>query len=328
MEWIHRLYNTWLTDFNWPTVQNHLNRHSHFIASIPDNNYTHSIHFTHTRSPNPNAIPLLLVHGWPGTFYEFDRVVDSFANPSSSSSSPTTLTTPSFHVIVPSLPGFCWSSPPPRRSWTLQDTARIFDSLMRSLGYTSYVVQGGDWGHFVARELGTSRYPACKAVHLHFAPVPLSEEAQETQTPREKKVEARCQDWYDNHMGYAMCMRTRPHTIGVALQDNPVGILTWVGEKYIEASNPAKYNNDPSWNQIILTQASLYYFSGCIMTSMLPYYENLTHAEFGRFQMAEENKITVPLGYTSFFWDTEPGTKRGVERTGNLLLNPTEVDRV
>lgn len=113
----------------------------------------------------------------------------------------------------------------------------------------------------------------------------------------------------------------QPHTIGIALNDNPVGILMWVGEKYNEAANPKNQRlEEPFWKEAILTTASLYYFTDCIMPSTLCYYENLTHDKFADFAMQPENRIKVPFGYTSFFWDTEPASKRAVERTGNLVF--------
>lgn len=111
----------------------------------------------------------------------------------------------------------------------------------------------------------------------------------------------------------------QPHTIGLALHDNPLAILMWVGEKFIEASNPEN-QSDPSWTHAILTTASLYYFSNCIMSSMLPYYENIEHDKFAEFVVQPENRIKVPFGYTSFFWDTEPSSRRAVGRTGELVF--------
>lgn len=193
----------------------------------------------------------------------------------------------------------------------------MFHKLMIGLGYTSYVVQAGDWGSFVAREMGT-RFSECKAVHLNFCPVSPEHEGYD-QTPRETMIKERCQSWLDDHLGYAVCMRTRPQTIGVALTDNPVGILSWVGEKFEEAAAPTKLNDD-DWDEAILVTSSLYYFTNCIMTSTLPYYENVKHAEFGAFFLKKENYIGVPMGYTSFLYDTRPAIKRAVEATGNLVF--------
>ncbi|OQU95134.1 hypothetical protein CLAIMM_01382 [Cladophialophora immunda] len=312
IEWFQRLSNKWRDDFDWPSVQEHLNRHCHFLADINDESFQLKVHFTHTKSARADAIPLIMVHGWPGSFHEFDRVVDAFANPKDPSD-------PAFHVVVPSLPGFCWSSPPPRRGWTMQDTARVFNKLMSQLGYAHYVVQAGDWGSFVAREMG-AKFMECKAVHLNFCPVEVDDSVTDL-TPREMKIKERYHDWLNNHLGYAVCMRTRPQTIGVALNDNPVGILAWVGEKYIEAAAPANVeSSEPAWDQAILTTCSLYYFTDCIMSSTLPYFEGVKHADFGNFFLKQENYIEVPMGYTSFLYDTRPGTERSVKKTGRLVF--------
>ena len=188
---------------------------------------------------------------------------------------------------------------------------------MQRLGYNEFAVQAGDGGHWVGRELGSHYTDSCKAVHFNFAPAPLPDGVDLTR--REAEVQGRVEDWLENHMGYAVMMRTRPHTIGWMLQDNPVGIMVWLGEKYNEAADPAKQSID-EWKKHILTTVSLYYFSDCIMTSSLPYFENVRHEKFAEFAMLPENRITIPFGYTSFYWDTEPNSKRAAERTGKLVF--------
>ncbi|KAM5522661.1 epoxide hydrolase [Fusarium oxysporum f. sp. phaseoli] len=305
-KWASDLYNAWTNDYDWHEVQKEINEFPHFIAKIDDLN----IHFLHARAERADAIPLLLIHGWPGSFWEFSQVWGPLSRPEDQNQ-------PAFHCVVPSLPGFCWSSWPPRAGWTLQDTARIFDVLMKALGYSKYMVQCGDWGHFVGRELGARYTDSCRLIHCNFAPSPLPDGVD--YTDREKAVAARVDDWVENHIGYAVCMRTRPHTIGIALNDNPMGILMWVGEKFNEAADP-KSQKRPFWTKAILTTATLYYFTGCVMPSMLCYYENVRHHEFAEFAIQPENLIQVPFGYTSCFWDTEPSSKRAVERTGNLVF--------
>lgn len=172
-----------------------------------------NIHFVHARSPRPDAIPLLMCHGWPGTFWEFSSVWGPLSNPPNPSD-------PAFHVVVPSLPGFCFSDWPPRAGWTLQDTARVFDGLMGRLGYGEggYMMQGGDWSHWIGRELGSrlqgkgegegdGKGSGCRLVHFNFAPSPLPEGVELTE--REGEVKGRVEDWLEGHMGYAVCMRTR-----------------------------------------------------------------------------------------------------------------------
>ncbi|KAF6821834.1 putative epoxide hydrolase [Colletotrichum musicola] len=305
-KWAEDLYNAWTNSFDWFAVQQEMNEVSHYATTIEDL----KIHFVHAKSERQDAIPLLAIHGWPGSFWEFSQVWGPLSRPPNPDD-------PAFHVVAPSMPGFCWSSWPPRAGWKLQDNARVFDTLMKRLGYNEYMVQCGDWGSFVGRELGSRYTDSCKLVHLNFAPSVLPEGAEHTE--RERKLAERRSDWLNNHLGYAVCMRTRPHTIGIALHDNPMGIMMWVGEKYNEAANPENQAK-PFWTKAILTTASLYYFTGCILPSTLPYYESPKHDQFPAFAMMEENKIKVPFGYTSYYWDTAPGFKRGVERTGNLVF--------
>ena len=149
-----------------------------------------------------------MCHGWPGTFWEFSSVWGPLSHPTDPKG-------PAFHVVVPSLPGFCFSDWPPRAGWTLQDTARLFDKLMKKLGYSKYMMQGGDWSHWIGREMGSKYTDSCKLVHFNFAPSPLPEGVE--YTTREKEVQGRVDDWLENHMGYAICMRTRV-SLSVPLQ--------------------------------------------------------------------------------------------------------------
>ena len=287
-----------------------MNQWPHFTTEIEGLN----IHFIHQRSTQEDAIPILLIHGWPGSFHEFSEVINPLTSGDQGG--------PAFHCMVPSLPGFCFSSPPPRRGWTVKDTARVFHQLMQRLGYKQYAVQAGDWGQFVARELGANPAYAdsVKVVHLNYCPGALPENLKEEDlTSREIKARDKGVDWRTNHVGYAVLMRTRPHSLGWMLQDNPYGLLAFVGEKYEEASNPEVHKTQ-KWKDHILTTVCLYYFTDCIMSSALIYYENTPHHLFASYATAEENKIKCPFGYSSYIYDTAPNSKRAVERTGNLVF--------
>jgi pimeloyl-ACP methyl ester carboxylesterase len=246
-----------------------------------------------------------MIHGWPGTFHEFQNVMTSLLNPEHPNK-------PSFDLVIPSLPGYAWSQGPPR-GWTLQDTARIFDALMKRLGYNSYVCQAGDWGHWVIRELGSGRYPACKAVHTNMCPGAPPKDVE--LTAQEKKSLDRAQ-WFmgkplnEAHMGYAIEMRTRPQTIGIAFSDNPVGVMMFVGEKYSELADPAlgiATLENKQWLDDMCTTFSIYFFTPpSIMTSMLCYYENVRHEVYTEFNAKEENLIRVPFGNSTFPYDAYP----------------------
>ena len=128
-EWGKNLYEAWIDDFDWYDHQKQINTAPHFMYTSPEGL---KIHFVHARSKREDAIPLIMAHGWPGSFYEFNQVWGPLSNPSDDK-------VPAFHVVVPSLPGYGWSDWPPKAGWTLQDTARIFDALMKQLGYSQYI---------------------------------------------------------------------------------------------------------------------------------------------------------------------------------------------
>ncbi|KAJ0414474.1 Alpha/Beta hydrolase protein [Aspergillus carlsbadensis] len=191
-EWASNLYETWKNDFDWYVVQEEMDAFPHYMTEIEDIN----IHFLYAKarrkdfnSNQRTPIPLLMIHGWPGSFWEFSQVWQPLSQPNS----PHDL---AFDVVAPSMPGFCWSSWPPRAGWTLKDTARIFDTLMRRLGYETYMVQCGDWGQFVGRELGAQYTESCKLVHLNFAPSPLPEGVEYTE-----REEAVASGWAFNDYG-------------------------------------------------------------------------------------------------------------------------------
>ncbi|KAK7959931.1 alpha/beta-hydrolase [Apiospora aurea] len=160
LDWVHQLFAKWRDGFDWDAAQRRICRWKHYTTTIEDLR----VHFVHqpAKKQQHSAIPLLLVHGWPGSWYEFSRVIGPLSDPETDRDQ-------AFHVVAASIPGFTWSAGPRRRDWTLQDTARVFDVLMRRLGYARYAVQGGDWGHWVVRELGANYQGSCKAAHTNMS---------------------------------------------------------------------------------------------------------------------------------------------------------------
>lgn len=251
-----------------------------------------------------------------GSFWEFYRIIEPLTNPPSGK--------PAFHVVIPSLPGFGFSSPPPKKEWTMHDNARIFDHLMTGvLGYSAYMAQGGDWGSFVTRFLGTNAFPACKMVNfnmmngrppvsalltLPFFLLPTAWRQwlySKLFTEEELQDFARSVHFAKTGLGYFLQNNTRPLTIGYVLYDNPLGILAWIGEKYKEHVDPTIF---PDRVHDMLTTVSLYYLSGTAHTSGLPYKEN-AHL-FG-----EKTLVTKPYGLSRFpfdiFIDPLPWIKAG-----------------
>ncbi|KAL0260397.1 hypothetical protein SLS55_004083 [Diplodia seriata] len=329
LDWARRLKDFWETKYDWSKAQEEIKGWHHFTTRIEgiDVHFIHEKAVTPLSSPSSKPIPLLLIHGWPGSFYEFSCVINPLTNPPPNDDADADAgPNPAFDVVVVSLPGYAWSSPPPRRGWTLQDSARVFDTLMGRLGYFSYCAQGGDWAHWVVRELGSGRFPACRAVHTNMCPSepPVSNASELTE--REELAGDRLRWWLggrgeEKHMGYAVEMRTRPQTLGIALNDSPVGIMMWVGEKYRELTDPDRYADlqDEEFNHRVATTLCLYFFTPpSVMTSMLCYFENVRHEDYVVFNTKPENRITVPMGFTSYRWDISPTSERSAATTGDV----------
>lgn len=239
-----------------------------------------------------------------GSFWEFNRIVGLLADPPADQ--------PAFHVVIPSLPGFAFSSLPPTKEWTMEDNARVFDHLMTGvLGYSSYMAEGGDWGSLVATYLGTDKFPACKLLDftacaarptlgafltLPFFLLPTSwRQWLYGKVYSEDELEdfSRMGRFMKSGMGYFAQQATRPLTIGYALNDSPLGILAWIGEKYQELIDP---NILPTATDFILATTSLYFLTNSFATSTLPYHDNTK-------TFSEVLRITKPYGVSQYPYD-------------------------
>jgi len=232
LEWVKGLKTYWLEEFDWRASEAAINRWNNFKVEMDGVN----LHFVHQKSLHPDAIPLVIVHGWPGTFYEFDQIIEPLINPPEGKTA--------FHVIIPSVPGFGFSSTPQKKGWTVKDSARIFDKLVTEvLGYKSYAAQGGDWGSIISTLL--SDMPHCRAVHLNMSTVPppfpyliaglvfalpssvSSRLLKWYFSPDEYKQMVRSKDFVLQGAGYFGMQATQPFTIGLALNDSPIGLSTF-----------------------------------------------------------------------------------------------------
>ncbi|KAF4972590.1 hypothetical protein FSARC_863 [Fusarium sarcochroum] len=305
--------------------------------------WDYDIHFIHVESKSPTATPILLVHGWPGSFYEFKYVIDELANPKNSDDQ-------AFHVVVPSLPGYTFSQSPQERGWSMKDNARIFNKLMVGLGYSEYMCQGGDWGHQVCRYLGSKFTKNCRRVHVNMCPAPPPKSFMLLQsswvpasirdfflswlyTPIERMLCQRSLDFGANGFAYAHIQGTKPATLGWGLMDSPVGHLSWLGEKWMAWSDhddpsPTLFDKrgreDQHLSYDILANVSLYWFTESILTSFLPYLENRDwrHQEFVLSNMTSVSDadcyISVPMGVSSFKFELAGSTKGMVAKSGNI----------
>ncbi|TKY87351.1 hypothetical protein EX895_004028 [Sporisorium graminicola] len=313
----------------WKGVESQLNRFPHYTVQI-EGLQVHYQHFKSTVSDDEAgspAIPLIFSHGWPGCFTEgfhfASRLVESRA--------------PHFEVIVPSLPGYGLSQAPLKKGWTLQDTARVFDTLMTSvLGFKSYMAQGGDFGSVITRFLANS--PHCKIAHLNFAPPqpPLwSIPALALEHAGFKGIASRALgllgyhpqevlgirrglEYSDLGHAYTKIQGTQPSTLGYGLYDNPAGILSWILEKFHAWSDPRcpafnDSNKDSSphsfvTDQEILTIVTIYYLTNTIHTSFLPYKESLHFFISPDWKLWQAAKDT-PFGFSNFPYELAGGPR-------------------
>ena len=266
------------------------------------------VHFLVIFSESENAIPALMLRGWPGSFLEFLPILRLLMNKYTPSTLP-------YHIIVPSLPGYAFSSPPSLDcDFRLEDIAQIFDQLMVQLGFSNgYAVQGGDVGSKGARVLG-GVHPRVRAVHLNFCLMPDPGNISPSEyNELEKEGLIRAQEFGRIGSAYALEHATKPSTIGLALSTNPVASLAWIGEKFLSWTD-----EDPS-PETILESVSLYWLTNCFATSLYPYRQLFTPGNIG----AHENPIwhiDKPLGFSWFPKEIAPVPKAWIATTGNLVF--------
>ncbi|KAL2835837.1 alpha/beta-hydrolase [Aspergillus pseudoustus] len=310
------LQHEWLTSFNWDREQHELNKIDHYTAQIEGM----TIHFIHQKSKVPDAIPLLLLHGWPGSFLEFVPIINALTKKATTASGKKV----SFDVIVPSLPGYAFSSTVPPIDWTISDTARVFDTLVtKVLGYKTYATFGTDWGAGIAYNLYDQFNTTVRAGHLAFLPfLPWTSEQLAAanitlSSPLEQYEQATAEEWTNSGSGYFVEQTTKPNTIGLALHDNPVGQLAWIGEKFLNWSDP-NAGDAPSvlTHNEILRSVSLYYLTKSFASSVLTYTQNPS----GFATEYTKAHTDAPLLFSAFKYNVGFWPEALVARVGNLVL--------
>lgn len=277
---IKRLLKQWQSTFDWRAQEAKLNQLPHFTTTVPVDHFDDvDLHFVHQTSPRAGAIPLLFVHGWPGSFVEVSRILPLLTQPPADDDDDDS---PAFHVVAPSLPNFGFSAAVHKRGFNLAQYAEVCHNLMRALGYDEYVTQGGDWGFYITRAMGL-RYPgSCKASHVNMvrahAPGFLSQPvraAAHAVTPY-SAVEKRGMErtaWFQQHgNAYRLLQATKPQTLAYALADSPVGLLAWLWEKLHDWTDAYPWSDEE-----ILTWVSIYWFSTAGPAASVRIYYEATH---------------------------------------------------
>jgi epoxide hydrolase len=324
-DYLRDLVRHWRHSYDWRAAEARLNEWPQFTTTIDGTN----VHFAHVRSPEPDATPLIITHGWPGSIVEFLDVVGPLADPAAHGGDPAD----AFHVVVPSIPGFGLSGPTTEPGWEAGRVADAWAELMRRLGYERFGAQGGDWGAAISRELGRAHPDRVIGVHLNLLPG-----AQATREPTEEELEAlspqerertlrswrRWTRFSSEGIGYYHQQATRPQTLAYGLTDSPVGQLAWIIEKFREWTDSEELPEEAVDRDLLLTNVMLYWLTGTAGSSARIYYERL-HTASGRIAAPQEPS-TAPTALALFPAEPQIPLRRKAERTENLV-RWTEFDR-
>ncbi|MFI6444340.1 epoxide hydrolase family protein [Kitasatospora sp. NPDC050543] len=297
-DYLKALAAYWADGFEWREAEAELNGFPQFTTEIDGQN----IHFLHVRSKNPAAVPLLLLHDWPCSFVQFVEVVRPLAE--------------HFHVVVTSTPGTGFSGPLGEAGWNTGRIAGAFVELMGRLGHGSYGVQGTGGGAWIAAEMGRRAPERIVGIHLNGLVTFPSGEAGELDglTGPEQERLARLEDFQQDKMGFNAIQSTRPQTLAYGLHDSPVGQLAWIVEKFKEWTDPAaELPEDAVGRDRLLTNVSVYWFSGTAGSSANLYYE----AGHDASAWAPKPRGTVPTG-VAVALPTDIAIRRFAERDHNI----------
>ena len=260
------LVQHWRTAYDWRRAEVVLDGFGQYRTEIDGL----GIHFLHTRSPEPDALPLLLCHGWPGSVLEFRDVIGPLTDPVAHGGSAAD----AFHVVVPSMPGFGFSDKPTEPGWDIARIARAWTELMTRLDYSErWVAQGGDWGSAVVDTLGRQAPAGLTGIHLNMVPVfPTADEVANA-TPDEQAMIASAQHYQQALSAYAFQQTTRPQTVGYLLADNPVGLAAWIYGLFQDVSDSGGHPEKVLGMDYILDDIMLYWLPNTGASSARIYWE-------------------------------------------------------
>lgn len=292
----------WSTEYDWRRSEQQLNRFDHFTTEINELD----IHFIHQRSPHPDAFPLIITHGWPGSIVEFHKVIEPLTDPTSYGGKAED----AFHVVCPSLPGYGFSGKPMTTGWGVEKIAETWDELMVRLGYETYGAQGGDWGAAVTTQIGRN-VGHCAAIHVNMPIGRPTPEALEDPTEEEVSALERLTYYQEWDSGYSKQQSTRPQTLGYGLVDSPVAQMAWIIEKFWSWMDCDGHPENTLTRDELLDNVMLYWVTASGASSARLYWES-----FGSFGGGE--RVEIPTGVASFPKEIIRSPRRWCEQSYNV----------
>lgn len=302
VSYVQDLVERWRTSFDWRAQEAQLNEYPHFVTDIDGQR----IHFVHVRSEQPNAIPLILTHGWPNSFIEYLPLVGPLTDPAKHGLPGAQ----AFHLVIPSLPGFTFSGPTREHGWSAHRTAAAWAELMRRLGYKRYGAHGNDSGSIVSPILGELDRKRVIGVHVtQIFSFPRGDAGEFDDLTGEDFGTLQFGQAFAEHAIHDRSQQAQPQTLAHALADSPAGQLAWSGQLFGTALSPEE----------ILTNASLYWFTNTAASAARFYFE-------GRRAVQNDAPTTVPIGLASFAHDFRT-VRRFADRDHSNIVSWNTFDR-
>jgi microsomal epoxide hydrolase len=279
----------WQNQYDWRRHEIELNRFRQF--KIPLDGI--ELHFIHEIGEGTNPRPLLLTHGWPGSFYEYHKLIRSLTHPSQFGGRAEE----AFTVVVPSMPGYGFSFVANQPRFGINEIADTLNTLMtEGLGYRKFATHGHDWGSFVATRLGYAHADCIEGIHITLLAVPRRPSSKPPRTAEEQRFHRQLENWLAEETGYSRIMGTKPQTLAYAVTDSPVGLAAWILEKFHTWSDCAGDLDAHFGRDVLLTNIMLYWVTAAIGSTFWPYYARLHEP----WIVPEGATVSVPMGYAEY----------------------------
>lgn len=302
----------WRTAYNWRRCESTLNGFPQYCTTIDGL----GIHFLHVRSPHADAMPLIITHGWPGSVIEFFGIIGPLTNPTAHGARAED----ALHLVAPSLPGFAFSDKPAERGWNADRIARAWGEVMRRLGYSRYVAQGGDWGAWVTTRLAQQHPPGLLGIHLNLPLVVPDPMPANALSAGEQSAADSLQRFRNDGFGYFDEQATRPQTIGYALADSPAGQAAWIYEQFqAHADNNGNPESALTRDQM-LDDITLYWLTNSAASSARIYFENANLGPNGGI-------VDLPVGCSIFPREIYRAPRSWAEQCYPKLIYWNELNR-
>jgi len=301
LAYVRDLVAYWRGSYDWRACEAWLNRWPQYLIEIDGLD----IHFMHIRSDNPQARPLIMTHGWPGSVLEFREVIEPLSR--------------DFHLVIPSLPGYGFSGKPSQPGWSIPKTATAWNALMLALGYDRYFAQGGDWGAAVTDAIGQQNLGNCAGIHLNMVIARPDPAQMADPTEREKHALARFKWYQDKDNGYSTQQATRPQTLGYGLADSPVGQLAWIAEKFHGWSDCDGHPENVFDRVHLIDNVMIYWLNNAAASSARLYWES--------FRQSRDEPVVIPMGGTVAPHEIFGPSRRWAEAKYKNIVHWSEPER-